>query len=324
MSPEQINGARDLDHRTDIYALGVIAYEMFAGVLPFVGDSVQAIMAGHLFKPPPRLMDLTGEAGGAGRHRRDRRSHAGRRMPPTATRLPATAVRSAGPRSPPAALSRRARPCGAVTTRVQASGASRPRIPRENHGAARGRPPARSSWRRWPSRASRSGGRGRNTDAGERRPPPPPPPPPRPPAPDYDALRARAAGCPARIAARRRARRPRAGLGRARQDQDHPSVPALTDLTEHDPDGEVRGHTAAALGALGRCLDGDDARQAGRRRAAAAQGLVRVGAGAARRQGRRDAAPRVRARSGSRGVVQRGAHAGGSQRCRATRRRRPR
>src|SRR3954463_13181606 len=58
MSPEQINGARDLNHRTDIYALGVITFEMFSGVAPFVGETMQAIMAGHLFKEPPRLKGL--------------------------------------------------------------------------------------------------------------------------------------------------------------------------------------------------------------------------------------------------------------------------
>jgi serine/threonine-protein kinase len=58
MSPEQINGSKDIDQRTDIYALGVITYEMFAGITPFVGDTLQAIMTGHLFKEPPRLADI--------------------------------------------------------------------------------------------------------------------------------------------------------------------------------------------------------------------------------------------------------------------------
>ncbi|MBA3397185.1 MAG: HEAT repeat domain-containing protein [Deltaproteobacteria bacterium] len=58
MSPEQINGSKDIDHRTDIYAMGVITYEMFAGVTPFVGDTMQAVMTGHLFKDAPRLADI--------------------------------------------------------------------------------------------------------------------------------------------------------------------------------------------------------------------------------------------------------------------------
>ncbi|HEX3765812.1 MAG TPA: serine/threonine-protein kinase, partial [Kofleriaceae bacterium] len=58
MSPEQINGSKAIDRRSDLYSLGVIAYEMFAGVTPFVGDTLQAIMMGHLFAEPPRLTDL--------------------------------------------------------------------------------------------------------------------------------------------------------------------------------------------------------------------------------------------------------------------------
>jgi eukaryotic-like serine/threonine-protein kinase len=63
MSPEQINGSPDVDHRTDIYALGVIMYEMFAGITPFGGDTLQAIMSGHLFMAPPRLVDIPADLG---------------------------------------------------------------------------------------------------------------------------------------------------------------------------------------------------------------------------------------------------------------------
>src|SRR6185503_11293794 len=63
MSPEQINGSRDIDRRTDVYALGVIMYEMFTGAAPFVGDTLQAIMSGHLFREPPRLTDLPAQLG---------------------------------------------------------------------------------------------------------------------------------------------------------------------------------------------------------------------------------------------------------------------
>ncbi len=63
MSPEQIDGSRPIDHRTDIYAMGVITYEMFAGVTPFGGDTPQAIMADHLSEEPPRLADLPANLG---------------------------------------------------------------------------------------------------------------------------------------------------------------------------------------------------------------------------------------------------------------------
>jgi len=54
MAPEQIEGQRG-DQRTDLYALGTIMYEMFAGKLPFAGDNNMAVMAQHLNGTAPRL-----------------------------------------------------------------------------------------------------------------------------------------------------------------------------------------------------------------------------------------------------------------------------
>jgi hypothetical protein len=45
MSPEQVNGSRDLDARSDVYALGCVLYEMLVGEPPFVGRTTQAVMA---------------------------------------------------------------------------------------------------------------------------------------------------------------------------------------------------------------------------------------------------------------------------------------
>ena len=69
MSPEQIRG-RALDARSDIYALAVVAYEMFTAKLPFQGRSAQEMMIARLRGKPHR--ERTGDrhrepAGPAGR-----------------------------------------------------------------------------------------------------------------------------------------------------------------------------------------------------------------------------------------------------------------
>lgn len=54
MAPEQIKGQRG-DARTDVYALGLMIYEMAAGRLPYDGDNSLAIMSQHVTTPPPPL-----------------------------------------------------------------------------------------------------------------------------------------------------------------------------------------------------------------------------------------------------------------------------
>jgi len=55
MAPEQAAGVRSVDHRADLYALGVIAYEILAGVTPFTGESRQALLTAHLAERPVPL-----------------------------------------------------------------------------------------------------------------------------------------------------------------------------------------------------------------------------------------------------------------------------
>lgn len=55
MSPEQAAGDREIDGRSDLYSLGIVAYQMLAGQLPFQASSTAAMLMKHISERPAPL-----------------------------------------------------------------------------------------------------------------------------------------------------------------------------------------------------------------------------------------------------------------------------
>jgi serine/threonine protein kinase len=53
MSPEQCEGKPNIDHRADVYSLGVIMFEMMTGKVPFGGEGYGEIIVKHITQPVP-------------------------------------------------------------------------------------------------------------------------------------------------------------------------------------------------------------------------------------------------------------------------------
>ena len=62
MSPEQAMGEREIDGRSDIYSLGVVAYQMLAGETPFKAANTPSMLMKHVSEPPPPLRGRRADA----------------------------------------------------------------------------------------------------------------------------------------------------------------------------------------------------------------------------------------------------------------------
>jgi len=57
MSPEQVQGDKDLDGRSDIYSLGIILFQMLTGKLPYHSDTPAKTMMMHILDPIPNILE---------------------------------------------------------------------------------------------------------------------------------------------------------------------------------------------------------------------------------------------------------------------------
>lgn len=60
MAPEQAAGRR-ADHRADVYAVGIMMYEMFTGAVPFTDETFLGVLAKHASDQPPKMTEIAPE-----------------------------------------------------------------------------------------------------------------------------------------------------------------------------------------------------------------------------------------------------------------------
>jgi len=58
MSPEQAHGEKSVDHRSDIYSIGIILFLALTGSLPFAKENVTDTLLAQIYKPPPTLAQI--------------------------------------------------------------------------------------------------------------------------------------------------------------------------------------------------------------------------------------------------------------------------
>jgi serine/threonine-protein kinase len=61
VSPEQARGEKDVDHRSDVWSVGVIAFRMITGQLPFPGEGMGMVLSKLLTQPPPPVRSIVPE-----------------------------------------------------------------------------------------------------------------------------------------------------------------------------------------------------------------------------------------------------------------------